>query len=151
MCGQSERTQIVSLLSRIPTEFRTWILRNNENKVGQIELILKYIKEQKDDCLSLLNSEIIVFSIEDNWVRNVLQSSEHHLHLFIYLCIYSFIYLFIYLLFIYLFIYSFIYLFIYMIIVNETNLYLFILYLYENCKLNIKNAYNHKNHKIKIS
>ena len=151
MCGQSERTQIVSLLSRIPTEFMTWILRNNENKVRQIELILKYIKEQKDDCLSLLNSEIIVFSIEDNWVRNVLQSSEHHLHLFIYLCIYSFIYLFIYLFVIYLFIHLFIYLFIYMIIVNETNLYLFILYLYENCKLNIKNAYNHKNHKIKIS
>ena len=117
MCGQSERTQIVSLLSRIPTEFRTWILINNENKVGQIELILKYIKEQKDDCLSLLNSEIIVFSIEDNWVRNVLQSSEHHLHLFIYLCIYSFIYLFI----CYLFIYSFIHLFI---------------YLYDNCQWN---------------
>ena len=121
MCGQSERTQIVSLLSRIPTEFRTWILRNNENKVGQIELILKYIKEQKDDCLSLLNSEIIVFSIEDNWVRNVLQSSEHHLHLFIYLCIYSFIYLFIYLFICYLFIYSFIHLFI---------------YLYDNCQWN---------------
>ena len=119
MCGQSERTQIVSLLSRIPTEFMTWILRNNENKVRQIELILKYIKEQKDDCLSLLNSGKIVFSIEDKWVRNVLQSSGHHLHLFIYLFVYLFISLFIYL-FIYFFIYLFIYLFIYMIIVNET-------------------------------
>ena len=32
MRRQSERIQIASLQSRIPTEFRTRILRNNENK-----------------------------------------------------------------------------------------------------------------------
>ena len=44
MRGQSERIQIASLQSRIPTEFRTRILRNNDNKARLIELILKYIK-----------------------------------------------------------------------------------------------------------
>ena len=63
--GQSERIQIASLQSRIPTEFRTRILRNNENKARLIELILKYIKESKDECLNLLNSDTIVFSTED--------------------------------------------------------------------------------------
>ena len=32
MRGQSERIQIASIQSRIPPEFRTRILRNNENK-----------------------------------------------------------------------------------------------------------------------
>ena len=32
-----------------------------------IELILKYIKEQKDECLNLLKSDTIVFSTEDKY------------------------------------------------------------------------------------
>ena len=43
MGGQSKRTQIASLQSRIPEEFGTRILRNNENKARLIELMLKYI------------------------------------------------------------------------------------------------------------
>ena len=43
MRGQSKRTQIASLQSRIPEEFGTRILRNNENKGRLIELMLKYI------------------------------------------------------------------------------------------------------------
>ena len=54
-----------SLESRIPTEFTTRTLRNNGNKARLIELILKYIKEQKDKCLNLLNSDTVVFSTED--------------------------------------------------------------------------------------
>ena len=65
MRGQSERIQIASLQSRIPTEFRTRILRNNDNKARLIELILKYIKEQKGECLNLLKTDTIVFSTED--------------------------------------------------------------------------------------
>ena len=64
MRGQSERIQIASLQSRIPPEFRTRILRNNEYKVRLIALILKYITEQKDEYLSLLKSDTIVFSTE---------------------------------------------------------------------------------------
>ena len=62
--GQSERIQIASLQSRIPSEFRIRILRNNENKARLIELILAYIKEQKNECLRVLNSQEIVFSTE---------------------------------------------------------------------------------------
>ena len=49
------------------TEFRTKILRNNENKARLTELILKHIKEQNDECLNLLNSDTTVFSIEDKY------------------------------------------------------------------------------------
>ena len=62
MRGQYERIQIASLQSIIPTEFRTRILRNNENKARLIELILKYIKEQKDECLNLLKSGTLTIS-----------------------------------------------------------------------------------------
>ena len=65
MHGQSERIQIASPQSRIPAEFRTRILSNNENKARLIELMLKYIKEQEDECLNLLNRDTIVFSTED--------------------------------------------------------------------------------------
>ena len=67
MRGQSKRTQIASLQSRIPEEFGTRILRNNENKARLIELMLKYIykKTQKDEILNLLNSDTIVFSTEE--------------------------------------------------------------------------------------
>ena len=68
MRGQSKRTQIASLQSRIPEEFGTRILRNNENKARLIELMLKYIyiyKKQKDEILNLLNSDTIVFSTEE--------------------------------------------------------------------------------------
>ena len=68
MRGQSKRTQIASLQSRIPEEFGTKILRNNENKGRLIELMLKYIyiyKKQKDEILNLLNSDTIVFSTEE--------------------------------------------------------------------------------------
>ena len=65
MSGQSERTQIASLQSSIPTEFWTRISRNNEYKSRLIELLQTYIKEQKDECLNLLNSDRIVFSTED--------------------------------------------------------------------------------------
>ena len=40
-------------------------MRNNGNKARLIELILEYIKEQKDKCLNLLNSDTVVFSTED--------------------------------------------------------------------------------------
>ena len=46
MRGQSERIQIASLQSRIPTEFRTRILRNNENKARLFELILNKIYQR---------------------------------------------------------------------------------------------------------
>ena len=67
MRGQSKRIQIASLQSRILEEFRTRILRNNENKARLIELMLKYIykKTQKDEILNLLNSDTIVFSTEE--------------------------------------------------------------------------------------
>ena len=64
MHGQSERIQIASLQSRIRPEFRTRILRNNENKARLIELMLIYIKEQKDEYFNLLKSDTIVFSTE---------------------------------------------------------------------------------------
>ena len=62
MRGQSERIKIASLQSRIPTEFRTRILRNNENKARLIELILKYIKKQKDERLNLLKWHNCIFN-----------------------------------------------------------------------------------------
>ena len=46
MRGRSERIQIASLQSRIPTEFRTRILRNNENKGRLFELILSKIYQR---------------------------------------------------------------------------------------------------------
>ena len=67
MGGQSEKIQIASLQTRIPTEFRTRILVNNENKGRLIELIPKYIKKQKDECLNLLKSDTIVFSTDDKY------------------------------------------------------------------------------------
>ena len=65
MHGQSERIQIASLHSRFPTKFRTRILRKNENKARLIQLILKYIKDQKDKCLNPLKRDTLVFSTED--------------------------------------------------------------------------------------
>ena len=65
MRGQFKRIQIASLQFRIPTEFWTRILRNNDNKARLIELILKYIKDQKDECLNPLNNDTFVFSTED--------------------------------------------------------------------------------------
>ena len=62
MRGQSERIQIALAQSRIPPEFKTRILRNNANKASLIELILKYIKEQKDECLNLLKSYNCIFN-----------------------------------------------------------------------------------------
>ena len=62
MRGQSERIQIASAQSRIPPEFKTRILKNNANKARLIELILKYIKEQKDECLNLLKSYNCIFN-----------------------------------------------------------------------------------------
>ena len=53
MSGLSDRPKIASLPSRIPTEFRTRISRNNESKTRLIELLLTYIKEQKDECLNI--------------------------------------------------------------------------------------------------
>ena len=53
MSGLSDRAKIASLTFRIPTEFRTRISRNNESKIRLIELLLTYIKEQKDECLNI--------------------------------------------------------------------------------------------------
>ena len=65
MCGQSKRIQIALLQFRIPAEFRTRILRSNDSKARLIELILKYVKDQKDECFNLLNSDTFVFSTEE--------------------------------------------------------------------------------------
>ena len=65
MCGKSKRIQIALLQFRIPAEFRTRILRSNDSKARLIKLILKYIKDQKDECLNLLNSDTFVFSTEE--------------------------------------------------------------------------------------
>ena len=53
MSELSDRPKIASLPFRIPTEFRTRISRNNESKTRLIELLLTYIKEQKDECLNI--------------------------------------------------------------------------------------------------
>ena len=79
MRGQSKRIQILSLQSRFPIEFRTRILRNNENKARLIELILKYSKEQKNECLNLLKSDTIVFSTEDKcFFVDICQNFKHN-------------------------------------------------------------------------
>ena len=53
MSGLSDRPKIASIPFRIPTEFRTRISRNNESKTRLIELLLTYIKEQKDEYLNI--------------------------------------------------------------------------------------------------
>ena len=63
--GTAETLHIASLQSKTPSDFRERILRNSQNKTRLIELVYQYIKSNKGDCFSVLNTDEIVLSSEN--------------------------------------------------------------------------------------
>ena len=57
---QLEKIHVVSLLSKVPSDFYNRILRNSDHKKGVTELTLEYIEREAKHCLELLGSSKII-------------------------------------------------------------------------------------------
>ena len=62
--GQSGKTHIVLLLSKVPSDFDNRILRNYDSKKRLIKPLFEYNEKEAKDYLELLGSSEIILSSE---------------------------------------------------------------------------------------